>query len=126
LVPNYVYPSSIDWGNWWSWDEADSFATDRAYDYVHVISAYWSLYRVARNYPSLTTRPWLWYITQAVETIAAMTDGQVGYVDDGLMEETVILFLLDDLEREGLTQNVTFVQAQMKTRAQLWSTEQYP
>lgn len=36
LVPSYDYPSSIDWGNWWSWDQADSYATDRAYDYVHV------------------------------------------------------------------------------------------
>lgn len=36
LVPNYDYPSSIDWENWWSWNQAASFATDRAYDYVHV------------------------------------------------------------------------------------------
>jgi hypothetical protein len=33
---NYVYPSSINWGNWWSWNQAASYATDRAYDYVHV------------------------------------------------------------------------------------------
>lgn len=36
LVPSYTYPTSINWGNWWSWNEAASFATDRAYDYVHV------------------------------------------------------------------------------------------
>ena len=78
LVPSYRYPSSIDWGNWWSWNEAASYATDRAYDYVYVTAAYWALYRVARNYPSLVkTHTWQWYINQAVLTVLTMTNGQV-------------------------------------------------
>jgi hypothetical protein len=124
LVPNYTYPSDISWSS--TWNQNQSFTTTRAYNYVHVISAYWALYRVARNYPSLTTRRWLWYITQAVQTIATMTNGVVGDTEDGLMEETVILFLLDDLKREGLTQNATFVEAKMQARAELWSTEEFP
>lgn len=36
LVPDYQYPTSIDWGNWWSWNQAASYATNRAYDFVHV------------------------------------------------------------------------------------------
>ena len=96
LVPNYDYPSSIDWTNWWSWTQAESYATDRAYDYVHVTAAYWALYRVARNYPSLVkTHTWEWYLNQAVNTVVRMTQGDVGYADDGLMDETVIRFLLD-------------------------------
>ncbi|KAJ7495832.1 hypothetical protein B0H11DRAFT_2155770 [Mycena galericulata] len=126
LVPSYVYPSDIDWTNWWSWDQAASFATARAYDYVHVTAAYWALYRVARNYPALVTRPWQWYINQAVLTIKAMMSPSVGYNTDGLMGETVFRLLLDDLNREGLTVNATFVQAQMKTRWKLWSAERYP
>ncbi|KAJ7508462.1 hypothetical protein B0H11DRAFT_2304478, partial [Mycena galericulata] len=127
LVPSYVYPSDIDWTNWWSWDEAASFATARAYDYVHVTAAYWALYRVARNYPALVkTHTWQWYINQAVLTIQAMMGPNVGYNTDGLMGETVFRLLLDDLYREGLTANATFVQAQMKKRWQLWSTERYP
>ena len=55
-MPNYTYPSTIDWTQWWSWNQAASYATDRAYDYVHVTAAYWSLYRVARNYPDLGPR----------------------------------------------------------------------
>ena len=35
-IVDYDYPSDIDWGNWWSWNQAASYATDRAYDYVHV------------------------------------------------------------------------------------------
>ncbi|OSC98881.1 hypothetical protein PYCCODRAFT_1480292 [Trametes coccinea BRFM310] len=127
LVPNYDYPSSINWGNWWSWNQAASYATDRAYDYVHVIAAYWSLYRVARNYPDLVkTHTWEWYLNQAVMTIATMTNGRVGYADDGLMEETVIRYLLDDLQREGLTANATLVESRMRARENVWAGERYP
>ncbi|KAI0644006.1 hypothetical protein C8Q79DRAFT_1002030 [Trametes meyenii] len=127
LVPNYAYPSSIFWGNWWSWNQAASYATDRAYDYVHVIAAYWSLYRVARNYPSLVkTHTWEWYLNQAVTTVASMTNGRVGYANDGLMEETVVRYLLDDLKREGLTANATLVESRMQAREKVWAGERYP
>ena len=55
-----------------------------------------------------------------------MTNGQVGYADDGLMDETVIRFLLEDLKREGLTINATSVENRMKTRATIWASERYP
>ncbi|KAI0694411.1 hypothetical protein BC835DRAFT_1005706 [Cytidiella melzeri] len=127
LVPTYSYPTTIDWGNWWSWNQADSYDTSRAYDYVHVTAAYWSLYRVARNYPALTKlHTWQWYINQAVLTVNRMSKSDVGYFDDGLMDETVIRVLLDDLKREGLTANATLVEALMKTRASLWATERFP
>lgn len=127
LEPTYAYPTSIDWGNWWSWNQASSFATGRAYDYVHVTAAYWALYRVARNYPALvTSHPWQWYINQAVQTVVTMTRGNIGYAGDGLMGETVLLHLLDDLNREGLTANATLVQNRMKSRATTWAGERYP
>ncbi|EPQ60039.1 hypothetical protein GLOTRDRAFT_134803 [Gloeophyllum trabeum ATCC 11539] len=127
LVPSYAYPSSIDWTQWWSWNQAAAWATDRAYDYVHVIGAYWSLYRVARNYPDIAkVRNWEWYLNQAVLTVAAMTEDNVGYVNDGLMDETVIRFLLDDLKREGLTANASLVENAMRARESIWSGERYP
>ncbi|KAJ3877368.1 hypothetical protein F5051DRAFT_408742 [Lentinula edodes] len=127
LVPNYVYPSNEDWTVWWSWNQASAWATGRGYDYVHVTAAYWAMYRVARNYPSLVSvHDWQWYLNQAVLTVATLTDGQVGYADDGLMGETVIHYLLNDLQREGLTANATLVQSKMKSRWQIWSTERYP
>lgn len=55
-----------------------------------------------------------------------MTNGQVGYADDGLMGETVLVSLLNDLKREGLTANATLVEGRMKTRATAWAGEQYP
>uniref|UniRef100_A0A0W0FFJ9 Glycoside hydrolase family 43 protein n=1 Tax=Moniliophthora roreri TaxID=221103 RepID=A0A0W0FFJ9_MONRR len=126
-VPGYSYPSSVNWGNWWSWNQAAAFATDRAYDYVHVIAGYWAMYRVARNYPSLvTTQNWQYYLTQAVTTVNAMTNGRVGYVNDGLMGETVIRLLLDDLKREGRTSDATTVENKMRSRWQGWSRQRYP
>lgn len=127
LLPTYAYPSTINWGNWWSWNQAASFAIDRAYDYIHVTAAYWSLYRVARNYPALVrTHNWQWYINQAVLTVTAMTNGRVGFVNVGLMGETVIRLLLDDLKREGLTANATLVETRMKARATVWAGQRYP
>ncbi|KAG6857298.1 hypothetical protein H0H87_006491 [Tephrocybe sp. NHM501043] len=126
-LPSYPYPTSINWGNWWSWNRAASFATDRAYDYVHVAAAYWALYRVARNYPSLVSvQTWQWYLNQAVFTITTLTNGRIGFVGDGLMGETVFRLLLDDLKREGLTSNATLVESRMKARATTWAGERYP
>ncbi|CAK5280459.1 unnamed protein product [Mycena citricolor] len=126
-VPSYNYPSSLFWGNWWSWNQASAFATGRGYDYVHVTAAYWALYRVARNYPALVkTHTWQWYLNQAVNTVQAMMKPSVGYSFDGLMGETVFRYLLDDLSREGLAANATYVQGQMRRRWQTWSTERYP
>ncbi|KAJ3512831.1 hypothetical protein NLJ89_g3297 [Agrocybe chaxingu] len=127
LVPGYTYPTSINWGNWWSWNQAASYAIDRAYDYVHVTAAYWALYRVARNYPTLVkTRTWQWYLNQAVVTVLSMTNGRVGYTNVGLMGETVYLYLLDDLKREGLTANATAVESRMRSRAAIWAGQRYP
>ncbi|KAF5340490.1 hypothetical protein D9758_014565 [Tetrapyrgos nigripes] len=125
LVHNYKYPSNINFAG--TWNQAASFATDRAYDYVHVIAGYWAMYRVARNYPSLVhIQDWHWYINQAVLTVQSMTNGRVGFANDGLMGETVIRLLLDDLKREGLTTNATFVESRMRTRWTTWSQTRFP
>ncbi|KAL5530576.1 hypothetical protein ACEPAF_6834 [Sanghuangporus sanghuang] len=127
LVPEYNYPSSIDWGDWWSWNQAASYANDRAYDYVHVCAAYWALYRVARNYDTIPiAQTWEWFINQAFETVMKMTDGSVGYADDGLMDETVFLYLLDDLKREGLSSNATAMEDRMRARQAVWARTRFP
>lgn len=85
------------------------------------------MYRVARNYPSLvTTQTWQYYLTQAVTTVTAMTNGKVGYADAGLMGETVIRLLLDDLKREGRTSDATAVESKMRSRWQVWASQRYP
>ncbi|TRM60262.1 hypothetical protein BD626DRAFT_549885 [Schizophyllum amplum] len=107
---DYSYPSSVDWGVWWSWNKADSYNVQRAYDYVHVAGLYWALYRVARNYPDLVTvQSADWYLSQAASTIIRMSAG-IAYAD---------------LQREGHA-NATAVESAMADRHSIWAGERYP
>ena len=74
----------------------------RAYNYPHVVAAYWSLYSVARNSSGLATRkPWRWYLDQAFETTMAMKTPAPCYTQFG-MQGTIFLRLLEDLKAEGV------------------------
>jgi hypothetical protein len=42
------------------------------------------------------------------------------------MDESVIVFLLHDLKREGMTESVATVEGAMKVRWQVWTQEDYP
>ncbi|KAF5863978.1 hypothetical protein ETB97_008913 [Aspergillus alliaceus] len=132
-LPGYTYSSNIDWGNWWSWNKEASYSTDRAYDYIHVIGAYWSLYRAGRDNPSLLkVHPWQWYLGQAYNTTVACfaTDsagnGLISYSRLGLMGETVVGELLADLQREGWTEEADAVETAMKLRADAWDSQSEP
>ncbi|KAI0502828.1 hypothetical protein F5B22DRAFT_45690 [Xylaria bambusicola] len=126
-LPNYPYKSSINWGNWWSWNKASSYAIDRAYDYVHVAASYWSMYRVARAYPGLVqSHAWDWYLLQAYNTIIRMTKRDVGYNRVGLMGETVFGEILTDLTREGMTSQASTLSTAMESRAAQWNSEAVP
>ena len=52
------------------WSEKRSRETWRAYNYPHVATTYWALYRLARHFaPPLTKRAtWQWYLKQAGRT----------------------------------------------------------
>ncbi|HTB63208.1 MAG TPA: DUF5695 domain-containing protein, partial [Opitutales bacterium] len=41
-LPDYPYDTSINWGGWTAWNKHDASITSRAYDYAHVIDAYWA------------------------------------------------------------------------------------
>lgn len=122
----YEYDSSIDWAGWTSWNKEQAYYIDRAYDYVHVAAAYWSLYRVARAYPDIVRNAWDWYLTQAHETVIRCMGTGVGYQDVGLMGETVFGEILKDLEREGMTAEATAFEAEMQDRAELWDSQEIP
>ncbi|KIY52678.1 hypothetical protein FISHEDRAFT_63653 [Fistulina hepatica ATCC 64428] len=127
VLPNYPYPSDIYWGHSWSWDREEAYETIRAYNYVHVIAAYWAMYRVARNYPDLVSvHDWSWYLNQSASTVERMVSDDVDYVDDGLMGETVILYLLEDLKHEGFTAAASSVEEKMRSRWEVWQTEEFP
>lgn len=129
-VADYEYQSDINWGNWWSWNRADSYSLHgRAYNYVHVTAAYWAMYRVARAYPDLvTSHDWEWYLNQAYETVMRCyvqdQSGNyiVGYALVGLMGETVWGELLNDLQRENQTEKVSKLETVMQDRVDYWDT----
>ncbi len=127
--PGYTYDPSKNWTTWASWNRAGAETQNRAYNYAHVVAAYWSMYRIARNTEGLvTTHPWDWYLNQAHETMMYMTNpaNRVGYVNVGLMGATTFAMVLDDMKREGWTEKSAALEARMKTRADRWAGQSYP
>jgi len=131
--PAYQYDKAANWTTWASWKKDQAESIGRGYNYPHVVAAYWSMYRNARNMPHLVkNHPWDWYLDQAFETtkfaFSRNSDGKrrVGYVELGLMEGTIFLELLEDLKREGWTEKATYIEKLMNERAALCAKEEDP
>jgi hypothetical protein len=119
--PNFSYDKDRNWSTWASWKKDQAMSVGRGYNYPHVVAAYWSMYRNARNTSGLVkSHPWDWYLSQAYETtrfaFSKKADGRyvVEYVNLGLMEGTIFLELLKDLQREGWTAQATELESLMK------------
>jgi Family of unknown function (DUF5695) len=132
-LPQYSYDPSLNWTTWTSWKKSDAEGIGRGYNYPHVVAAYWSFYRLARNYSNLVkNHPWEWYLEQAYQTtkftFSRAPNGRrrVGYVDLGLMEGDIFLAVLSDLKREGWTQQSQEIETLMKERADRWRQEAFP
>jgi hypothetical protein len=128
-VPGFTYDPNLNWRTWTSWNKAGAEAVNRAYNYAHVVAAYWSMYHVARNHSGLVTNhPWDWYLDQAYRTIMFLSapESRVGYMNVGLMDGSAFVLVLEDLKREGWTAKADSVAARMKARADLWSSQAYP
>ncbi|HEX5107019.1 MAG TPA: DUF5695 domain-containing protein [Vicinamibacterales bacterium] len=132
-LPDYPYEAG-NWSTWTSWNKSQAEAVDRAYNYPHVVAAYWSMYRLARNYQGLVSaHPWEWYLDKAFNTAKYMTGGfaadgrgGVGYVNVGLMNGDIFVMLLDDLKRERWTEQAAYLEGAMKRRADRWNADAYP
>ncbi len=132
-LPEFKYDPALNWSTWTSWKKADAESIGRGYNYPHVIAAYWSMYRLARNHPGLVTNhSWDWYLDQAYETAKFMFSRQangrrrVGYVELGLMEGDILVALLDDLKREAWTEKAQVVERLMRERTDRWRQDPYP
>lgn len=126
-VPGFQYDPSYNWKSWTSWDKKGADDVGRTYNYPHVVAAYWSLYRIARNTTGLVTKhTWDWYLNQAYETTLAMNSQAPYYTQFGLMEGTIFIQLLDDIRAEGWTDKANQLESIMRTRTDHWKTEAYP
>ncbi|KAF2623398.1 hypothetical protein BU25DRAFT_414403 [Macroventuria anomochaeta] len=127
---NYTYDNSFDWTSWTSWNKERAYTTRRAYNYIHPVATYWSLYRTARNYPDTKLRAeWSWYLGRAFNTTQYCLSNEganCDYALVGLMGEWVLGELLKDLKREGMTSEASALEASMRYRANLWETQAIP
>lgn len=131
--PDFKYEKERNWTTWASWIKDQAMSVGRGYNYPHVVAAYWSMYRNARNTENLVkNHPWDWYLDQAFNTtkfaFSKKPNGEyiVGYVELGLMEGTIFLELLKDLKREGWADKAAEIEKLMKQRADAWAKEEYP
>jgi hypothetical protein len=129
--PTYYELKTWNTNDWTKWNKQRALTggrdRPRAYNYPHVVAAYWTMYRLARNHTGLVkNHPWDWYLDQAYQTVYSLTHGPVGYLDVGLMEGEVFQFLLQDLKHEGWTEKAAELERVMKVRADRWSGEAYP
>jgi hypothetical protein len=133
-MPAGTYDSSVQWNDpttgqvfWGAWNKAHTLEVPRSYNYPHVAALYWAMYRLARNNTGLVSNhPADWYLTQAYKTAVAMTTIGADYAQYGLMDGTIFLEILKDLQREGQTASATDLESKMKVRADKWNTENYP
>ena len=132
-LPAFKYDPALNWTTWTSWKKADAESIGRGYNYPHVIAAYWSMYRLARNHQGLVTNhSWEWYLDHAYETARFMFGRQangrrrVGYVELGLMEGNILVALLEDLKREAWQEKAQVLEKLTKERADRWSRDPYP
>ena len=126
-MPAGYYRSDMDWSTWESWSRQASEDVGRSYNYPHVVAAYWALYRLARDHQGLATHhDWRWYLTQAYETSMAMTRYASDLAQYGQMEGDIFVAVLDDLRREGMTDQAAQLEAVMRARANVWQKLKYP
>ncbi|CAI6340712.1 unnamed protein product [Periconia digitata] len=127
---DYPYNPAFDWSTWASWNRERAYTTRRAYNYIHPVATYWSLYRVARDYPEQELRSsWEWYLNRAFNTTQYCLSDHAENCDYGLvglMGEWVLGELLLDLQRENMTAQASTLEESMRYRAELWDTQAVP
>ena len=126
-MPAGTYSPEIRYGGWMSWNKKQAYSLGRTFNYPHVASAHWVFYRLARHYDSLITKhAWDWYLERAYETAMAAPRFGAHYFQFGLMEGSVFIQILRDLQEEGWTERARQLEAIMRKRAQNWRKLAYP
>ncbi len=121
LLPSYHY--TVNEG----WDKARSETTWRSFNYPHVASVYWAMYRIARTHPGLKLlHHWNWYLYHAYRTVMAIKQFAPGYAQFGLMVGSIFPRIIHDMRMEGWPARAHKMQAYMHSREKYWITREYP
>jgi hypothetical protein len=125
--PEGTYSKDINYGTWAAWDQEQAESTGRSYNYPHVAAAHWVMYRLARYHKGLVDqKSWDWYLGNAYHTAVAMVEQAPHYAQYGQMEGTIFLMILKDLQREGMANMATDLEALMRKRTDVWAELSYP
>ncbi|UIR54646.1 DUF5695 domain-containing protein [Sphingobacterium sp. SRCM116780] len=126
-MPVGTYDANINYKTWSAWPKKEADDIGRSYNYPHVAAAHWVFYRLARNYSNLVTEEkWETYLNRAFETSMAMINKAPYYAQFGQMEGSIFLIVLNDLRREGFTDQANLLESAMRKRAEHWKTLNYP
>ena len=101
-MPGYKYEPEDFTG--WKWDRVRAYSLGRAYNYPHQSVVYHSMYRLARDHPSLVASPPAgWYLKKCADTIRGAWNrlGALWYMQQGLMAGSVWVDVLRDLQLEA-------------------------
>lgn len=125
LMPAGTYNDSIQYRGWEAWSLENAQDLGRSYNYPHVAAAHWVMYHLGRNrgYEEID---WRLSLENAYHTAVAMMKFAPWYAQFGQMEGSVFLYILLDLQREGLTEMASSLEKEMKSRADHWKTLDYP
>ena len=125
LMPKDTYNDSIQFRGWEAWSLENAQDLGRSYNYPHVAAAHWVMYHLGRNrgYEEID---WKRSLENAYHTAIAMVKFAPWYAQFGQMEGSVFLYILLDLQREGLTAMASSLELEMKKRADHWQSLDYP
>lgn len=127
IMPEGTYSDKINYNTWAAWSKEASESVGRSHNYPHVTAAHWVMYRLARNYMGLVTqRSWEWYLEKAYHTAIAMVEQAPYYARFGQMEGTIFILVLEDLKREGWSDQAQILEKVMRKRAEHWASLNYP
>ncbi|MGB8029914.1 MAG: DUF5695 domain-containing protein [Terracidiphilus sp.] len=115
------YPSSP----WSHWTVERAEATDRSYNYAHVMNIYHAMYRIGRRYGLLARKSPEEYLRMSYRTCLYMFQ-TIPWGHIGVMGGSNALNILDDLGKEGWQQEYSTLLEQIRQCNEVFLNDPYP
>lgn len=127
----YTVRASLYWKNrtpsmpWSCWSEKRSESTVRTYNYAHPTNIYYALYQIGKQYGLVTHRQPLDYLRMAYRTAMQwFVTGAWSHI--GVMCGSNSVNLLEDIKKEGWTDEYNKLRAEMQDVVRVMVTDPYP
>ncbi|OKP72279.1 hypothetical protein A3842_22770 [Paenibacillus sp. P3E] len=109
--------------------EPNTTPTYRGYAYPHIYNTYFSMYKIAANYPELVAykHPKETYLLRAYNILKALYEGPVSYNwETGLMGELTTPDIIQALDSEGYVDEASDIRAKMLRKYNNFKNNKYP